>query len=101
MNFSGLYLGLFMLAVIGFGFFWVIKLEYYWGAQIWKKVLAFGILLCLGSMFMPSFAASAVMGILGGSVIWGANELPDQEKRAQAGHFPVNHRRSRKKEEKE
>lgn len=89
MNFGGLYLGLYMLAVIAIGFVWVIKLEYYLGASIWKVVLAAGILTSLASLLMPTFTASALLGILGGSIVWGATELPDQEKRVQRGLFPM------------
>lgn len=94
MTMIGFYLSLFMLFVIGIGFVWVIKLEYYLGAGIWKGVLAIGLLLSVGSIFMPTFVTSAVMGIFGGSVVWGATELPDQEERVKAGHFPANPRRS-------
>lgn len=93
MNLIGVYLSFFMLFAIGFGFFWVIKLEYYFGARIWKAVLVLGLVLCAGSVFMPTFESSAVMGIFGGSVVWGATELPDQEERVRQGHFPANPRR--------
>ena len=95
MNFTGVYLGLFMLFCIGFGFLWVIKLEYYLGARVWKLVLGIGVLLCLASLLMPSFTASALLGIFGGSVAWGATELPAQEERVQRGLFPANPKRKR------
>jgi len=76
LNFSGLGLGLLMLLAIGFGFFWVIRLEYHLGARIWKAVLGIGLLICLLSLWMPTFGSSALLGILGGSVVWGASELP-------------------------
>lgn len=94
MNLIGVYLSFFMLFAIGIGFLWVIKLEYYLGARIWKGVLVFGLLLSAGSLFMPTFVSSAVIGILGGSVVWGATELPDQAERVQKGHFPANPRRT-------
>ena len=93
LNLSGLGLGLFMLFAIGFGFFWVIKLEYYLGAQIWKVVLAVGLAICLLSLLMPTFTGSALLGILGGSVVWGATELPGQAERVRRGLFPANPRR--------
>lgn len=92
-NWTGLLLGLAMLFAIGFGFFWVIKVEYYLGAQVWKWVLALGVLICLSSLLVYSFWLSALLGILGGSVVWGATELPDQEKRVRRGLFPANPRR--------
>ena len=98
MNFTGLGLGLFMLLAIGFGFFWVIKLEYYLGARVWKGVLALGIVLCLFSLWLPSFTASALVGILGGSIAWGATELPAQEERVRRGLFPTNPGKRKEKE---
>lgn len=95
MNLIGLYLSFFLLFAIGFGFLWVIKLEYYLGAQVWKGVLALGVMLSLGSLFMPTFVSSALMGIFGGSVVWGATELPDQAERVEKGHFPRNPKRSK------
>jgi len=93
MNFTGLILGIFMLFVIGFGFVWVIKLEYYVGAHVWPWVLAAGIALAIGSLFLPSFWASAIVGIFAGSVIWGSTELPPQAERVAQGLFPINPRR--------
>jgi hypothetical protein len=99
LNLTGLGLGVYMLFVIGFGFFWVIKLEYYLGARIWKAVLAAGLLICLVSLFMPSFTSSALLGIFGGSVVWGATELPGQEERVRRGLFPTNPHRARSEAE--
>jgi len=99
MNFSGLGLGLFMLFAIGFGFFWVIKLEYILGAGAWRWVLVVGLLICLGSLFLPSFTGSALLGIVGGSVVWGATELPGQEQRVRRGLFPANPRRVKREGE--
>jgi hypothetical protein len=96
MNVSGIIYGFTTLCLIGLGFLWVIRLEYYLGARIWKGVLALGILLCLVSLWVPWFWASALLGIFGGSVIWGATELPEQEKRVQMGLFPANPKRMQK-----
>jgi hypothetical protein len=93
MNFSGILIGFFTLVAIGFGFFWVIKLEYYFGARIWKGVAGVGVLVSAASAFIPNPVLSAVVGILGGTVVWGAFELPDQEKRVAAGMFKKNPKR--------
>ena len=98
MNWTGVYLSVFMLAAIGFGFFWVIKVEYYLGAKVWPVVLGIGLALCAGSMFMPSFLSSALVGILGGTVVWGATELPDQAERVEKGYFPANPNRNKQGE---
>ncbi len=93
MNLTGVYFGLFMLFCIGFGFLWVIRLEYAVGARAWKAVLAIGLLICLGSLLAPTFVISAMMGVFGGSVVWGATELPAQTERVRRGLFPANPRR--------
>jgi hypothetical protein len=92
-NFTGLFLGLFMLVAIGLGFVWVIKVEYYLGAGVWKAVLVIGLVVCGVSIFMPTFTGSALLGILGGSIVWGATELPAQEERVRRGLFPANPRK--------
>lgn len=95
-NTNGLLLGLFMLIAIGFGFFWVIKVEYYLGARVWKAVLVIGVLLCLATLFIPHFLPSALLGILGGSIVWGATELLPQEERVKRGLFPQNPRKGKR-----
>ena len=93
MNFTGLILALFALSAIGVGFFWVIRLEYHVGARVDKIVFAVGCVISLSSLFMASPMLSAIVGILGGTVIWGATELKDQEKRVAAGMFKANPKR--------
>ncbi len=90
MNFNGIIFGLFATLAIGIGFVWVIKLEYYVGAHVTKWVAILGIILMLSTLFISSFVPSAIVGILSGTIIWGATEMPDQEKRVAAGMFPAN-----------
>jgi hypothetical protein len=47
----------------------------------------------LVSLFISGFVPSAILGVLGGTVIWGATELPEQEKRVARGLFPANPRK--------
>jgi hypothetical protein len=94
LNLTALGMGLFMLLAIGLGFVWVIKVEYYFGARVWPIVLVAGILMTLASLIMPTFTSSALLGILGGSVVWGATELPGQAERVRRGLFPANPRRA-------
>lgn len=93
MNLSGIYMGLFTFLAIGLGFLWVIKLEYYVGAHVAKLVGIVGVLVSGASLLVPSFYLSAVIGIVGGTIFWGATELPDQEKRVAAGMFKANPKR--------
>jgi len=69
------------------GFVWVIRFEYYLGAYLWKWVAAAGLAVCALSLFMPNFLLTAITGIIGGSITWGAMELPHQEERVDHGLF--------------
>jgi hypothetical protein len=86
----GLSLGLFSFGIIGFGFFWVIRLEYLLGYLWWPYPMAFGILLVVASMFLPDAGWAALFGIAGGSFIWGATEMKEQAVRAELGWFKFN-----------
>ena len=90
MNFTGLIVGFFTLVTIGLGFLWVVKLEYYVGAHVAKAVGVLGVLVVLASLVVSDFYPSALLGILGGTIFWGATELPDQEMRVKAGMFKKN-----------
>jgi hypothetical protein len=87
LNWTGILLGLFSALVIGLGFVWVIRLEYYVGAYRWRWVLGAGLAMVASSLLMPNFALAAIVGILGGSIAWGAVELPHQEERVDHGLF--------------
>lgn len=93
MNLTGILFGAFTFLAIGLGFLWVIKLEYHVGAHVAWGVAALGAALVLASLFVPGFVPSAIMGVLGGTLIWGATELPAQEARVARGLFPANPRR--------
>ncbi|MBN2341583.1 MAG: DUF4491 family protein [Deltaproteobacteria bacterium] len=90
MNLTGLFIAIVTFFAIGLGFLWVIKLEYFVGAHVAKRVAVIGIVLTAASVIIPSFWGSAIIGVIGGTIIWGATELPDQQKRVAAGQFPKN-----------
>ena len=94
MNWTGIIFGLFSALVIGLGFVWVIRFEYLVGAYRWKWPLAVGLLMIAASLFMPNFGLAALFGILGGSIAWGALELPHQEERVDHGLFRAHPRRA-------
>ena len=97
MNTTGIFLGLFTTVAIGLGFVWVIKLEYYVGAHVAKAVATLGGVAVLASLFIPDFTLSAIVGIIGATIVWGATELPDQEERVARGLFPANPRKRARK----
>ncbi len=90
MNLFGTELGIVTLLLIGLGFFWVIRLEYHLGLLWWPYVLALGVLLIAASAFIPGVWGSALPGIAGASLVWGATELKDQAARVEKGWYPAN-----------
>ena len=65
MNFFGLTLGLAALFIIGLGFVWVIRGEYYLGYLWWPYVMALGGALIVASLFFTADWLSAAMGVFG------------------------------------
>lgn len=96
MNLFGAGVGILTLAVIGLGFLWVVKLEYYLGYLWWPYVLAAGVVLVGASVFVKSGWWSVLLAISGASVAWGATELKEQAVRAELGWYASNPRRKPK-----
>jgi apolipoprotein N-acyltransferase len=90
MNWGGLALGLFSFGIIGFGFFWVIRMEYFLGYLWWPYPMLLGLLLIGMSLFVGNAGYSALLGIAGASFVWGATELKEQAVRAELGWFRFN-----------
>ena len=90
MNLFGLGLGIATLFIIGFGFVWVIRGEYYFGYLWWPYVMGFGFLLIIVSLFVSSLWGSALLGIAGASIVWGSTELKEQAVRGEIGWYPFN-----------
>lgn len=90
MNFFGLILGIATLLIIGLGFVWVIRAEYYLGYLWWPYFMGTGVLFMLTSLFVPSVPVSALMGVIGASFIWGSTEFKEQAVRAEIGWYPFN-----------
>ena len=88
MNTFGLLIGIAALFIIGLGFIWVIRGERYLGLLWWPYFMGLGILLVVGSLFVPSLLGSALLGIFGSSLIWGSTEFKEQAIRTELGWFP-------------
>lgn len=93
MNFFGIIIGIATFFIIGLGFVWVIRGERYFGYLWWPYVMAFGILLVLGSLFLSNDWASALVGAFGASFVWGSTELKEQAVRAKLGWYPFNEKK--------
>jgi hypothetical protein len=90
MNFFGLLLGAAALLIIGLGFVWVIRGEYYFGYLWWPYVMALGFALIGLSVVVAADWLSALIGVGGASLIWGSTELRDQAVRAELGWYRFN-----------
>ncbi len=88
MNFFGFFIGLITLVVIGMGFVWVIRGERYLGHLWWPYFMGAGILLIIISLFLSNPWSSAILGVIGGSFIWGSTEFKEQAIRAELGWYP-------------
>jgi hypothetical protein len=90
MTFFGLFIGIATLLVIGIGFLWVIRGEYYLGYLWWPYFMGLGAFLILASLFISSIWGSALMGVIGASFMWGSTEFKEQAVRAEIGWYPFN-----------
>ncbi len=90
MNFFGLFLGIAALFIIGLGFVWVIRGEYYLGYLWWPYVMGLGLALIVISLFFTSDWLSALLGVFGASLVWGSTELKEQAVRAELGWYRCN-----------
>lgn len=77
----------------------VIKCEYYFSAKVWPIFLVSGIGVCALSVFVENATLSAILAVLGFSMLWSIGELRHQEKRVAKGWFPANPKRMKAKPE--
>jgi len=90
MNLFGFGLGVATLFIIGLGFVWVIRGEYFFGYLWWPYVMGLGVALIVLSLFVQLDWGSALLGAFGGSLAWGSTELKDQAVRAELGWYRFN-----------
>jgi hypothetical protein len=95
MNMFGFFIGLAALLVVGLGFVWVIRGERYFGYLWWPYVMGAGILFTIVSLFIQINWISALVGVIGASLIWGSTELKEQVVRAELGWYPFNEEKIR------
>lgn len=90
MNHTGIIIGIIAFAIIGVFHPIVIKCEYYFSDRVWPVFLVLGLLSLAGSLFIGSTTLSAVLGILGCTLLWAIHELKEQRERVEKGWFPSN-----------
>ncbi len=93
LNFEGILLAISTFLIIGLCHPLVIKTEYYYGTKPWWIWLVAGLACCFGALFVEDIFWSALLGVLGASLLWGIGELFSQEKRVAKGWFPMNPKR--------
>lgn len=93
MYFTGLIIALGTFLIIGLFHPIVIKTEYYTGTRYWWVFLVTGIGCFIGSLLIPHFILSAMVGVTGASLLWSIGELFAQKKRVEKGWFPMNPKR--------
>ncbi len=90
MNAFGLVIGIITLGIIGLGFPLVIQSEKYLGYLWWPYMLAIGIVMVIGSLFIVNIWISAILAALGATFAWGSTELKEQAVRTEVGWYPFN-----------
>ena len=90
MYFDGIAIGFGTFLLIGLLHPVVIKTEYHVGTKAWPLFLISGLVcLCL-SLFSNISVLSALLAVLGFSLLWSIRELFEQEQRVGRGWFPEN-----------
>lgn len=100
MYFEGIIIGICTFIIIGIFHPIVIKGEYYIGKKIWPIFLILGIISLILSLFMNNIIISALIGVLGFTLLWSIHEIIEQEERVKKGWFPENPNKKHWKNEK-
>lgn len=96
MYFDGMIIALSTFFIIGLFHPIVIKTEYYFGTRPWWIFLLTGLAAIIGSLCISNTLLSAIVGVIGASLLWSIGELFQQKRRVERGWFPK--RPSRDKE---
>lgn len=86
----GIVIGFCTFLIIGLLHPVVIKTEYYFGVKAWPLFLILGLSCIIFSVFTKMVILSALLSVLGFSLLWSIKELFEQEKRVKKGWFPEN-----------
>lgn len=93
MHFTGLLIAVCTFAIIGFFHPIVIKTEYHFGTRPWWLFLVLGLMCVAGSLLIEHTVVSAIVGVVGASLLWSIGELHEQRRRVERGWFPMNPKR--------
>lgn len=93
MNWNGILIGAAAFLIIGLFHPIVVKCEYYFSSRVWPVFLIAGLGTCAAAAAIDQITVSAVLSILGFSMLWSVGELRQQEQRVRKGWFPANPKR--------
>jgi hypothetical protein len=93
MYFTGIIIALGTFLIIGVFHPIVIKTEYHFGTRPWWLFLVGGIAAICGSLAISNTVVSALVGVVGASLLWSIGEIFAQKKRVEKGWFPMNPKR--------
>ena len=88
MYYEGIIIGIGTFLIIGLFHPIVIKTEYYFGTRPWWIFLILGIAAIAAALFVADVMLSALLGVLGASLLWSIGELFEQKQRVEKGWFP-------------
>jgi hypothetical protein len=88
MNFDGVIIGAATFITIGLLHPVVIKVEYHIATKAWPIFLMAGLPLIATSFFCEASTISAILSVIGFSLLWSIRELFQQKKRVEKGWFP-------------
>lgn len=83
MYFTGLIIAILTFLIIGVFHPVVIKTEYYFGTRPWWIFLITGVACVVISILVENTVASALIGVLGATLLWSIGELFEQKKRVE------------------
>ena len=99
LHYTGVIIAVSTFLIIGLFHPLVIKTEYHSGTRYWWVFLILGILTIGTAFLIKNVMFSAIMGVVGASLLWSIGELFAQKKRVKKGWFPMNPKRKHEYED--
>ena len=99
--YTGVIIAVSTFLIIGLFHPLVIKTEYHSGTRYWWVFLILGLITIGWAFLIENVMLSAIMGVVGASLLWSIGELFAQKKRVKKGWFPMNPKRKHEYEDTE
>ena len=99
LHFTGVIIAICSFLIIGIFHPIVIKAEYYTGTKLIPLFIIAGIGVIIAALFVENTLASALLGVVGASLLWSVGEIKEQVERVKKGWFPMNPKRKHEYED--